>query len=61
MKLIIIGNEKVYRNRGLTKSNSYDLENILEAFKGFDVKLFCRKETNNLNTISIKFIELISF
>ncbi len=63
MKLIIIGNEKVYRNKGLTKSNSYDLENILEAFKGLDVKLFCRKGTiNNCKyNFSIKFLKLISF
>lgn len=63
MKFIIICNEKIYRNRGIIKSNSYDLENILEAFKGFDAKLFCRKGTiNNCEyKFSIKFLKLISF
>ena len=63
MKLIMIGNEKIYKERGLIKSNSYDLENILEAFKGFDVSLFCRK--GSINTckykLSLKFLKIISF
>ena len=63
MKLIIIGNEKIYKKNGLLKSNSYDLENILEAFKGLDVNLFCRKGSldNCKYKLRLKFFKLISF
>lgn len=63
MKLIIIGNEKIYKKKGLLKSNSYDLENILEAFKGLDVSLFCRKGSldNCKYKLRHKFFKLITF